>query len=480
MTDLQARFRQRWHHLGTLLRTTIWQPEHFDDRSARGWLFAVFRVISICLSGLQENKLTNRAAALSYSSLLGVGPLVALIVLLSGFLLERTDPDDIINAATRGLYFIAPQLEELQQILREEDPETTSPLGTLLNTFVEGSRSAAVGLVGIAALVIIAIQLFTSIEQSFNAVWGVRRGRSWQARILLYWTLMSLGALLAIAVATMVSALTLGALVETLPWASGLVRMAAMLGPVLSFGLLVLLLAVFYRFIPNIRVDWGAAMVGSVVTALLLNLNNYLAFLYFRRVVISQSLYGSLGIVPVLMIGLFVFWLIVLLGGQLIYAIQNAGHRSGQAAWQELNHATREALSLLVLIQIARRFFKAEPPLGADELAAIVRVPSQVLNESINRLIDIGLVSKIPAADNRSGSNDRYQPARPLDKIGLLDFKRRFDRFGENPDDSLMDSADPLVAAFHARLTRAEGSALADQTLDDWLREETASKAKSS
>ena len=107
-------------------------------------------------------------------------------------------------------------------------------------------------------------------------------------------------------------------------------------------------LAVFYRVIPNTKVFWRASFTGAVVVAVLLMLNNYLAFLYLRRVIFTKSLYGSLGIIPVLMFGLYIFWLFVLIGGQISYAVQNVHFRNSQVAWGTLSSSMRERLSLAV------------------------------------------------------------------------------------------------------------------------------------
>src|SRR6185369_10082284 len=114
---------------------------------------------------------------------------------------------------------------------------------------------------------------------------------------------------------------------------------------------------------------------------------------------LQKSLYGSVAILPVLMLGLYIFWFFVLVGGQLTYAIQNVHYRSSQAAWHTINHFTREGLSLLVLLLIARRFKSCDPAFSATQLAQHIRVPSQILNEAVNRLCDLGLIAELPPAE---------------------------------------------------------------------------------
>ena len=210
--------------------------------------------------------------------------------------------------------------------------------------------------------------------------------------------------------------------------------------PSLSILLLVALLTLFYRYIPNTRVFWWAALIGAVIVTALLFLNNYLAFLYFKHVVVQRSLYGSLGILPILMLGLYIFWFFVLVGGQISYAVQNVHYRSSQAAWHNLSESARESLSLLVLLVICRRFKDGRPAYSASELGRLIKVPTQLLNESLNRLGDLGLVAAVPPAGGQAAPDYRYQPARPLGRITLADFKQLFESHGENPGGETLEA----------------------------------------
>ncbi len=167
-----------------------------------------------------------RAAALSYSSLLALGPLVAIAVLISGFALGNKDPALAAQSLNRIISFIAPQVaqydkaneNEREQASHVQPPPgaTTKPAVTapapdpemvqLLNNFITSSRSGTAGIIGILTLFVIVIGLFTTIENTFNDIWGVRRGRSWMARIVYYWSVITLGALLFFASLTLLSA----------------------------------------------------------------------------------------------------------------------------------------------------------------------------------------------------------------------------------------------------------------------------------
>lgn len=484
LSQLMSRLRRLWTH-------DIWAAGLVRDRSLKHRAFALLRVVSITLSGLNEIHVAIRAAALSYSSLLALGPLVAIAVLISGFALGNRDPALLAQGLNRVISFIAPQVAQYDKADAAErsreaeaapagtipDSAAVAPVATpemvqLLNNFITSSRSGTAGLIGILTLFVIVIGLFTTVENTFNDIWGVRRGRSWFARIVYYWSLITLGALLFFTSLTLLSAgAFMNVFFEKIPLGAQLKELFVWMLPSGSVLLLVFLLTLFYRLVPHTRVRWRAALLGAVIVTALLFLNNYLAFLYFKRVVLSKSLYGSVSIMPVLMIGLYIFWFFVLVGGQITYAVQNVRYRSSQTAWHNLNHATRESMSLVVLLLVARRFKVAAPAYSVSELAQLIRVPSQILNESLNRLCDIRLITELPPAEEAEPNDFRYQPARPLDQITLEEFRREFENYGEAPTAGLLDNVDPVLAFYHERLGQALPAALSGKNLDQLIDE---------
>jgi membrane protein len=478
LPPLLSRLRRLWTH-------DIWAAGLNRDRSLKSRFYALLRVASITISGLHEMHVAIRSAALSYSSLLALGPLIAIAVLISGIALGNQDPALAAQGLNRVISFIAPTVaqydrasaEELEQErLHGASPDTASPatpeMVQIINTFISSSHSGTAGLIGVLTLFIIVLGLFTTIENTFNDIWGVHRGRSWLARIVYYWSVITLGALLFFTSLTLLSAgAFLNFFFDKVPLGAQLKEFFVWMLPSGSVLLLVLLLTLFYRLVPHTRVRWTAALIGAVIVTFLLFLNNYLAFLYFKRVVLSKSLYGSVSIVPILMIGLYIFWFFVLVGGQITYAVQNVRYRSSQTAWHNLNHVTRESMSLLVLLLIARRFKVAAPAYSVSQLSALIRIPTQILNESLNRLCAIKLITELPPADGADANDHRYQPARPLNQVTLDEFRREFENYGEAPTAGLLDVVDPVLAHYHTKLAACLPAALGGQTLDQLIDE---------
>jgi membrane protein len=466
-----ASLAERRHKLARFFRTEIWHPARLNDRTLRGWLYAFLRVCSTTWTVFNESKAASRAAALSFSSLLGLGPLIAIGVLVGGFVLgQNNDPNLVANKLSDLIKIAAPQLAELETINTKQAAAAAAHAATthgpespkiavdpklvdLINGIISGAHSSSAGVLGVLSLILIVLFLFKSIEDAFNDIWGVRLGRSLLMRVVFYWTILTLGAVLFFAAVTLLGAgAFINVFIEKLPGGTELLRVLRWSLPAFSFTLLVVVLTVFYRVIPNTRVLWRVAFTGALLVACLLMLNNFIAFLYVRRVYLEKSLYGSLGILPVLMFGLYIFWFYVLIGGALTYALQNVQFRNSQAAWKSLTDAMRERLTLVVFLTICRRFHACLPPISASQLSTFVKVPAQLLNECLNRLADMQLVAAVRPPPGSPVTDPLYQPTRPLTHLTLQDFKRLEDHIGDDPMGAALERVDPILRHYNEAL----------------------------
>lgn len=501
LADLPARFAQ-------IYRKEIWQNSLLKDRSPRGLCYAVLRVISITITVFSETRVTSRAAALSFSSLLGLGPLIAIAVLIGGFMLGNNSDQVIADQIGSIIENIAPQLRQLDGPAPNPMPRSDiapnpadgamapapAPVEGGLRSFrhhpgdkvnrgvvnfvrdiIRGARSGSGGTFGAISLILIVLLLFKSIEDAFNDIWGVRTGRSVLVRVVFYWTILTLGAVFFFTAITLLGA---GAFVNVfntsilkLPGGSELLGVLRWSLPLFSITLLIALLTLVYRVVPNTKVFWTAAAVGGLVVTALLLLNNFVALLYVRRVILTRSLYGSVALPLVLMLGLYVFWLYILIGGIVSYAVQNVNFRSSQAAWSTLPELTRERLSLVVFLTICRRFRECLPPVSASDLSALLKVPTQLVNEGLGRLEKLQLVAPVVPAGTEDDGDPCYQPTRPLNRLTLFDFKTLDDTFGENSLTSSLEHIDPIVSRYDAALSQLGESEFFQKTLDQLISE---------
>ncbi len=465
------RLSDAWARLTHIYQKEIWQGRSLTEHSLRGGIYGVLRVISITATVFDKSRIASRAAALSFSSLLGLGPLLAIAILVAGFAFGKNDPHLVANTLTKILKFVAPQLQQYEYLT--QSPTDINPdLVNVINGIIAAAQSGSAGALGATSLIMIVLLLFKSIEDAFNDIWGVHQGRSVLMRIVLYWTVLTLGAVLFFSSIALLSATTFANLFsDIVPAGVDLLGALGWVTPLLSFLLLTTMLVLFYRVIPNTRVFWSAALVGALAAAALVVANQFIQLLYVKRVVMEKSLYGSLAIIPVLMFGLYIFWLFVLIGGIVSYALQNVQFRNSQVAWGSLTHAMRERLTLVVFMTICRRFRECLPPLSASDLSELLKVPTQLLNECLNRLVHLNLIATVRPDVAASSMDYLFQPARPLNRLTLFDFKTLDDNFGEDPIGASLERIDPLLTRYDIALSRLGEQEFFQKNLDQLFEE---------
>jgi membrane protein len=165
---------------------------------------------------------------------------------------------------------------------------------------------------GVIALVASVLVTMWSIEQTFNRIWRVPSTRPKLTRILMYWTLLTLGSLLVVAALAATSALfSIPALAGVEPNGFG----DRLLG-YLPHALEMLAFTAAYWFIPHRTIPLRFAFAGGVVASFLFEwLKSGLA-IYLRNASYEQ-LYGVLAVIPIFLIWVYTSWLVVLLGASL-------------------------------------------------------------------------------------------------------------------------------------------------------------------
>ncbi|MDG1241312.1 MAG: YihY/virulence factor BrkB family protein [Opitutae bacterium] len=474
-----VRIRKRLSRVRDLINEDIWELEHLGCKTARARCYFLLRVLTLTFQGLRRNKLPVQSAALTFYSLIGIGPLIALGIMVSSFMIDQS-PANLTNGESpaenravewieNAISYAAPQLSIDTNDDNIDNAELAPEITEMINSFIAAAQSGTVGVVGSLMLFVIGIQVLSSIEASFNSLWGVDQGRKLGERIVVYWTFISLGAVMGAAALTLVTVTKIAQLMEYLPFGGEFLSLALILSPIIAFILITTLLAVFFRFIPNTQVNWKAAFTGASLVVVLLQLYNMFSFLYVQRVVDTRSLYGSVGIIVVLMLGLYVFWLLILFGGQITYAVQNADYLTNENAWQKTSEHTQEIISLAVLILVGKRFLTGASPSRASELHKQLRVPSHILNSSINRLCELGYLNAVAIKSIEDVRDHAYQPGHPLESITLGKFKQTFQSYGNNHGAELVVQHTPELHTYLEEIISLKDCRTATLTIRDLI-----------
>ncbi|MEO7478847.1 MAG: YihY family inner membrane protein [Lysobacteraceae bacterium] len=234
------------------------------------------------------------AGALSYTTLLALVPLTAAVIgVIAMFPVYQRWGD----ALTIFLFtnFV---------------PKAAANVADYIRAFAASARS----MTGFGAVGVLVSSLLTmsSIEDAFNRIWRVATPRRPIARFLMYWTVLTLGPLLAVlslAISSYLFSLPVVAAAEQ----SALIKYGLALLPVV---LELIAFTVAYAVIPNRSVALRHALAGGVLATVLFELAKYAIAFYLTRAS-YQQIYGALAVIPIFLLWIWVCWLVVLLGASL-------------------------------------------------------------------------------------------------------------------------------------------------------------------
>ena len=369
-----------------------------------------------------RNRGPVRASALSYSTLLALIPMLAVAMSVSSVFLKSKGEEQVKTFVRQFVEHLVPAAPV----------ETNSPMADLeisdapdarlataqdraadyIHGFIQKTYSGALGVTGMIFLLLTAILMLTRIEETFNDIWGVTRGRSWFARIVLYWATITLLPLLLIAALGFASG---SQLQQTRDFVGGVAWLDAIVSQLIPVAVISLTFALFYKLMPATKVQFRAALVGGVLAGTAWHIYNLLGFVLASRVLAANVIYGSLALVPLLMGGLYVVWVTVLFGAQVAYAWQNRAAYLQDRLTENVNQRGREFVALRLMTAIARRFQQHQPPATLAELSAELAIPSKLAQQVLTPLLAAHLVSEVANTDHA------FAPARPLETITAHD-----------------------------------------------------------
>ncbi len=359
------------------------------------WLLDILRFPFALIRDLLAGELNLRAMGLVYTTLLSLVPLAAFaFAVLKGLGVHRD---------------LEPLIFEFLRPIGERAGELT----TQFMHFVDNVRGDVLGSVGLAILLYTVISTIQKLEEAFNFAWHVERPRSVMRRVSEYLSLMVIGPVFIVVVFSLFSAVASHTSMQWLaihePFGT-IVRAFGLIGPFLFVtGVFTFL----YAFIPNTRVRFRAALIGGVVAGLLWAASGAL----FTRIVAASTqmvaIYAGFAIFLATLIWIYVSWIILLIGAQLSFYVQNPRYLRVGQGHVRLTSALRERLAFTVMLLVARKFVAGEPPWDQRALAEDLQIPGSALATVIRSLERAGLLTLT--------EDEELIPARDLESIQLCD-----------------------------------------------------------
>lgn len=264
-----------------------------------------------------EDYAPSLGAALSYYSLFSIAPLLLIVISLAGLVFGEE--------AARGAIF-----GQLQGLIGDESAKAVQGL---LQAADKPKQGLASTVIGIAVLVLGAMTVFGELQNALDRIWRaparLRASGLWN---LLRTRLLSFGMILGLAFLLMISLVLSAALGALGKWWGPLFGAFAHAVDVLvSFGLITVVFALIYRFIPRVHVAWHDVWLGAAATSLLFAIGKLLIGLYLGRAGVASS-FGAAGSLVVLMVWVYYSAQIFLFGAEFtwVYA-HELGSRRGES-----------------------------------------------------------------------------------------------------------------------------------------------------
>ncbi len=326
------------------------------------------------LRDLFSGQLNIHANGLVFATMLALVPLIAFsFALLRGFGAQR-------------------ELEPLVYQFFQPMGSAAGEITQKVMNFADRVRGGLLGSVGLTFLLWTLIGTVKRVEDSLNFVWHVEQPRSFMRRIAEYFALLVIapvliGALVGMAKLTSTSSSV--QMVAHLPLLGSLARGLLALIPVVVVSAV---FAVIYALIPNTRVQHVPALIGGLTAGILWTAIGRIFTGFIQVSTQLTVVYAGFAILIAALVWIYFSWLILLLGAQLSFYVQNPSYLRIGLREPRLSNAENEQLALSSMYLIARSHLQAGTRWSVDSLASELAVPGVAVARMIRALESAGLL----------------------------------------------------------------------------------------
>jgi membrane protein len=335
-----------------------------------------------------DDRLFQVAGALSFTTAFALVPLSMVVFgVLSAFPVYEQWSDQLSHYIFAN--FVPASAREVESYLRELSKNT-------------GQLTA----VGVIVLVVSLLITLNGIEAAFNRIWRVPTARPKFSRFLMYWTVLTFGALLAAASLAMSARFFALSIFSTMPgqWVE---TWMLQLSPILIEWLA---LTLVYRVVPHRTIQWRYAMIGAAMAALLIELVKWGVGLYLGGFATYQRIYGALALIPIFLGWIYFSWIAILLGASLASSLS-------AFRYQPVSQRLPVGYELYGLLRLIGRFveFRAEGKgLHLDDIRRLEPMLTDALvQQMLSQLSDARVLSRAESGE--------WLLARDLEDVSLAD-----------------------------------------------------------
>lgn len=250
-----------------------------------------------------EDKVPRLAGSLAYYSLFAVGPLLLIVIGIAGLAFGAEAARGEIVGALGGLVGVE-AAQTLQTVLAGAYRPRTNVLTTLL---------------GVALLLFAASGVFAQLKDALNTIWEVRPRPGRGILGIVKDRFLSFGAVLGLGFLLLVTLVVTAALAAMGKYLSGSLPGGEVLWQVLnlaiSLGVITVIFALMFKFLPDVKIAWRDVAVGAAVTAVLFVLGKSLIGLYIGKRSFGDT-FGAAGGLVALLVWVYYSSVILFLGAE--------------------------------------------------------------------------------------------------------------------------------------------------------------------
>ncbi len=372
------------------------------------WRIDLIKTLNLSVRSFLNADLQSRAAAMTYRTLLAIVPALALVFAIGrGFGFQNL-------LRTQLFGYFPSQQKTLEQVFVFVD-----------SYLAQASEGIFVG-VGIVFLLWTLISLVSNVEESFNLVWGIKKGRRMWRKITDYTAIFLILPILMICASglsifmssTLQNAISFEFLSPVFP----------VLLDIATYVLTWLFFAGMYMLIPNTKVKFKNAIVSGIISGTAFQILQWLFISGQMYVAKYNAIYGSFSFLPLLLIWLQFVWTITLSGAVICYSSQNIFQFSFSSEIKEISDDYRRKVTVAIMAIVVKRFMAHEEPMREVDFVKNYDMPPRLVGDIIEELIDVRMLSRV--IDEKRTIERVVQPAMDVSRLTVGQLLRTIDNHG--------------------------------------------------
>ena len=383
--------------LWKFLTYDIWRITEDEVTRTTFSLYNVIKTIYICVQRFTKDRIANKASALTYSTLLAIVPILA-----------------IVFAIARGFGFDNLMENQIASGLGGST-ETSAYILSFVKSYLAQTKSGVFIGVGLVMLLWSVLNLINNMEITFNRIWQVKKGRSMYRKITDYFSMLLLMPILIVLSGGLSIFMT--TTLKSMDDFTLLAPLGKFLVRLIPFALTWLMFTALYIYMPNTKVKIKHALISGLLAG---TAYQAFQFLYINsQLWVSRynAIYGSFAALPLFLLWLQISWTICLFGAELTYAGQNIRNFSFDRDTRRITRRYRDFVAILTMSLIAKRFARNEAAYTAEEMAEECQIPIRLMHQTLDDLQEIGLLHEV--ASDKKSEDVSYQPSIDINQLNV-------------------------------------------------------------